>query len=191
MRSGYNRRVRTGLSAAASILVHGFYLGGTAVAIHHAVPAGFDGVLVETEVAAFEFEFGGEGDALHVFEGVFLAALQDQDDLLGLAVHREVAGHFVSAVNGFGARAFEFDGRELLRIEVVGLPEVFVAGLVGRVDAVSFDGELERRLGGVLPVERKLSLNLIEPAVNPTDVEMSRLKTDRGMDQIVGVFVRR
>ena len=74
---------------------------------------------------------------------MFLASLQDERDFLGFAVHCEVARYFVSALNGLGVRAFEFDGWELLRIEVVRLAQVFVTSFIGRINAIGFDRQLE------------------------------------------------
>ena len=68
---------------------------------------------------------------------------------------------------------------------------MLIPAFVSRIDAVGFDRQLECRLGGVFPVKLKLSGDIVKPTVNPTDIQMPGLEADRGMDEVIGIFIRR
>ena len=67
---------------------------------------------------------------------------------------------------------------------------MLVTRLVGCVDTVRFDCQGKSRLGGILPIERKLPLELVEPTMNLTDIQMHRIETDRGRQQGVRILLR-
>src|SRR5262249_46568434 len=78
-----------------------------------------DASFVEVVVASLDREFGRKPDLLHAANRVFLPTFEDKSNLLGGAVHREVARHFVAAVDRLNAGALESDRWELLRVEKV------------------------------------------------------------------------
>ena len=68
---------------------------------------------------------------------------------------------------------------------------MFIPLGIGRIDAVGFDRQVELRIRRILTVERELPFGHIEATVNPANVEMPRLETDRGMDGVVAVIIGR
>ena len=121
---------------------------------------------------------------------MFLATHQHDRDLVRRAVHRKVACHFIATIDRLRARGFKFNRGILFGIEVIGLSQVFVTRFVGGVHAVGFDRKRESRLGRILSIDRKFPGDVIEPTVNPADVEMSCFKTDGRMNEVVIIFVR-
>src|ERR1700722_5248443 len=116
-----------------------------------------------------------------------LAAAQEKRYRPRHTVQRQIAGHFVTVLGESNRGAFERDAGKLLRIEEIGATQMIVAFAVIGVDAVSLGCQLERAIGRVLTIERKLAGKVVESALNPRQSEMRNLKADssmRGVDRV-------
>lgn len=152
------------------------------------VADGSDGTGIEVIVAAFQSQFGGETDAFDAAGFDLFSAHQFDGDGASGAVHGEITGDFISAINGFDFCAAKFDGRELFGVEVIGLSQMFVTGGIGGIDTVGFDGELEAGFRRILSIDGEFPIHFIEPSVDPADVEVASFEADRGVNGIVDVF---
>jgi hypothetical protein len=68
---------------------------------------------------------------------------------------------------------------------------MLIACCVGGVHAVGLDRQCAYRLCGIFTVQRALSGDVVETAMNPADVKMPRFETDRRMNEVVIIFVCR